>query len=169
MNPVAPILLYPMFLFLAPVPAIRPLENTEEAIRQFRLVIRHSPSEALVARKKHLMNRLRELQKLQERQGKAVEANTTRERLLVVESIGTDGTLGDAPTAEILHKASLGGKYRYLAHVLPAPGDRAQYAELTDFGHWKGTTYNQFQDLQPGFWVYSQSRWFIWREGPNQP
>ncbi len=61
-------------------------------------------------------------------------------------------------------KASVGGRYSVLLHVLHVPKDREEFGEFRDWGRWNGTEYEGIQNLSPGYWVYVYPYWFVWEK-----
>jgi len=76
---------------------------------------------------------------------------------------------GQAPAPELPKEASANGKYAKLLRVLDLPGDEAAYGKVKDWGYWTGTSYQGFNDLPVGYWVYVAPKWYIWeKEQPAQ-
>lgn len=63
--------------------------------------------------------------------------------------------------------ANVRGKYRVLLHKLHLPQDLQGYGQFRDWGMWNGTSYYNFQNLTPGYWVYHYPHWYIWKECVN--
>jgi len=57
---------------------------------------------------------------------------------------------------------SAGGRSPTLLRTLHVPDDEAIYGRFRDWGYWAGTTYRQFTDLPPGYWVYLAPNWYVW-------
>ncbi|MFO0880671.1 MAG: hypothetical protein U0840_25265 [Gemmataceae bacterium] len=160
----------PLLLAFAPAPVLRPMADPDGAVAQFETYTQARTGHSVDEQKRRLLLRLEVLQASYLRQGKPREAETVRERILLVESMEGDRPLGHAGNPrEVLRRASLEGKYRHLLHVLYVPADRSNYNEFADFGPWTGSSYLNYNDLKQGHWVYSYPRWFIWRDGPPQP
>ena len=64
---------------------------------------------------------------------------------------------------ESLKKASVGGKYSGLLHVVRAEDDFDSYGTFKDTGYWSGTAYAGHQNLNPGHWVYVFPNWYVWK------
>ncbi|MGF1583667.1 MAG: hypothetical protein ACFCD0_30490 [Gemmataceae bacterium] len=63
---------------------------------------------------------------------------------------------------------SANGKYQQLLRKLYVPQDKLTYKEFTDFGSWQGTSYQGFDNLPVGYWVYVYPYWYIWESrNPN--
>jgi hypothetical protein len=58
--------------------------------------------------------------------------------------------------------ASVNGKYSDLIQVVNCPSNRGSYGEFYDWGYWSGT-YWCGQSTQPGYWVWANPNWYIWR------
>jgi hypothetical protein len=166
MNRFAILLLSPLLIAFAPVPIIKPMTAPDREIEQFAADVQQRNDGSVFLAKRRLVLRLEELHANLARSGKIAEADRVRERLLLVNSIDVGRPLGGVTPTEIMKRASVDGKYRYLLHVLYAPNDRTPYGEYNDFGHWQGTSYLGNSDLKAGHWIYMHPRWFIWREGP---
>lgn len=67
------------------------------------------------------------------------------------------------PDVEGLKKASVGGKYRELLHVVRSEKDFDGYGAFKDSGYWGGTSYAGYQNLNPGHWVYVFPNWYVWK------
>lgn len=160
----------PLLLAFAPVPVIKPMTDPDKAIRQFDQEIRNRDEATVAERKSRLVTRVKDLYLTLEKRGRAEEAEAVRERLVLLESIDAHKPLGDSMLpGELLRRASVGGKYRHLLHVLYVPTDRGSYSEFNDFGLWPGTSYLSYNDLKHGHWVYTYPRWYIWRDGLPRP
>lgn len=64
---------------------------------------------------------------------------------------------------------SVGGKYRGLITTLAVPEDREVYGAFKDWGYWTGASYRSFNNLQPGYWVYANPMWYVWKEMVSDP
>jgi len=72
----------------------------------------------------------------------------------------------DRQEAAALKKASVEGKYYQLLKKIEVAGDKDNYGDFNDYGHWPGTEYAGYQDLPVGYWVYVAPHWYIWgKEG----
>ena len=69
----------------------------------------------------------------------------------------------DDPT-ESLKKARAGGKYQMLLHQIKVEKDQADFGDFCDFGHLSITTYKGHENLAPGWWVYAEPYWYVWRD-----
>ncbi len=58
--------------------------------------------------------------------------------------------------------ASVNGKYSDLIQVVNCPSNSANYGEFYDWGYWSGTSWCG-QSTQPGYWVWVNPDWYIWR------
>jgi hypothetical protein len=96
------------------------------------------------------------------------EAAALREQVRILETAGPDALTVPAITLTALKKASVSGKYRHLLRVIPAPADRQNYTEFTDYGPYEGTSYAGYNDIPPGHWVYVYPHWYVWRDGPGK-
>jgi hypothetical protein len=89
----------------------------------------------------------------------------------------TAGVLEDRPKEELkkqteeektltaaLKKASVNSKYQMLLRQFKVPGDKQNYGDFSDYGHYTGTRYAGFDDLPRGYWVWVDPYWFIWRD-----
>ncbi len=63
-----------------------------------------------------------------------------------------------------LKAARVHGKYEMLLRQIRVPGDVDNYSEFNDYGHYQGTSYANYNDLPPGYWVYVAPYWYIWRD-----
>lgn len=66
-------------------------------------------------------------------------------------------------------KASVNGKYSKLLHRIKVERDKASYGEFTDYGYYTGTSWAGYDNLSPGYWVYSFPHWYIWGEMKAKP
>jgi hypothetical protein len=158
----------PLLLAFAPVPALKPMTDAERAVEEFAREVRAKNDASTAHRKRRLVTSLELLRANLLKAGKTAEAEVVRERLVLLASIDGDKPWGNVPPAEMLKRAALDGKYRHLLHVVYAPGDRTPYNDFNDFGHWPGTSYLGQTELNQGHWVYLHPRWFVWREGPSR-
>lgn len=153
----------------APIPPVRPVTDPDGAITHFEqhfCSVETRSKSTVEDRKRRLSDRLQDLVERLTSRGQAGEAAAVRDRLTLLHSLDSNQPLGKFKPGELIHMASLGGKYRTLLHVLYVPGDQTTYASFQDFGFWNGTTYGGRDNLQAGHWVYLYPRWFIWKEGP---
>ncbi|MFO0842829.1 MAG: hypothetical protein U0797_10595 [Gemmataceae bacterium] len=170
MYRLALVLASPLLLAFAPVPVIKPMTDPDKAIQQFDQETRSRDEASVAERKSRLVARVKELHLTLAKRGWADQAEAVRERLVLLESIDVNKPLGEgAVPGELLRRASAGGKYRHLLHVLYVPADRGSYSEFNDFGLWPGTSYLSYGELKHGHWVYSYPRWYVWRDGPPRP
>ena len=58
-------------------------------------------------------------------------------------------------------RATVSGKYSEFTAKLYVPGDVAEFGEFCDFGFSQETSYRQYSELQPGFWVYVRPNWYL--------
>ena len=65
--------------------------------------------------------------------------------------------------------ASVHGKYRTLLRRIHCPEDRPAYHDFNDYGLYTGTSWHNYTNLPPGYWVYVYPDWYIWRDGPAAP
>lgn len=160
----------PLLLAFAPAPVLKPMTDPDRAVEQFETYTQTRETSSLADRKRRLLIRMEALHESLQKSSKHREAQAVRERILLLDSMDGDRPLGHSGNPrEVLRRASLGGKYSHLLHVLYVPADRANYNDFTEFGHWTGTSYLNYSELQRGYWVYSYPRWYIWRDGPIQP
>lgn len=61
-------------------------------------------------------------------------------------------------------KASVNGKYRVLLHILNVPGDVSEYGDFHDHGFSEEYSYEGYENLTPGYWVYLEPNWYVWGE-----
>ena len=61
-------------------------------------------------------------------------------------------------------EASVGGKYTNLQRTVYAPNDRSYAGVFNDWGYWSGTSYLGETQLPPGYWVYVEPNWYIWKD-----
>lgn len=66
--------------------------------------------------------------------------------------------------AQALNKARAGGKYRTLLRQITRPDDAKQYGAFRDYGDFHGATWKGIPDPTPGYWVYVQPYWYVWRD-----
>ncbi|MFO0930763.1 MAG: hypothetical protein U0736_27655 [Gemmataceae bacterium] len=156
-------------LLAAPIPPVRPVTDPDGAITHFEqhfCSVETRSKSTVEDRKRRLIGRLQDLAERLAARGETDEAAAVRDRLTLLDSLDSRQPLGKVKPSELIHMASLGGKYRTLLHVLYVPGDQNTYASYQDFGFWNGTTYGGRDNLQAGHWVYISPRWFIWKDGP---
>ena len=60
--------------------------------------------------------------------------------------------------------ASAYDKYKGLIHILFMPDDEAAFGNYYDWGFWEGYNYGDYNDLTPGYWVYSAPNWYVWAD-----
>jgi hypothetical protein len=65
--------------------------------------------------------------------------------------------------------ASAHGKYSTLLRRIHCPEDEPSYHRFTDYGMFTGTSWHNYTNLPPGYWVYSYPDWYIWRDSANAP
>lgn len=63
-----------------------------------------------------------------------------------------------------LARASNNGKYSELLRTIACPEDAKSYGPFSDTGHYSGTTWHQYRNLPPGYWVYVTPNWYIWNK-----
>ena len=65
--------------------------------------------------------------------------------------------------------ASVNGKYSDLIQTVNCPSDSTTYGEFYEWGYWGGTSWCG-QTTQPGYWVWVEPNWHIWRNvGTSRP
>lgn len=69
----------------------------------------------------------------------------------------------DAPRLD-LETARVDGKYRMLLATFASPKDGDKYGSYNDTGFSPCPSWAGYHDLPPGYWVYVQPYWYIWRE-----
>src|SRR5262245_22247043 len=69
----------------------------------------------------------------------------------------------DAELAQLLKKASAGGKYRMLIGQIKVDNEK-DAGDFKDLGLQSRTEYAGFKDLPKGYWVYAKPYWYIWRD-----
>lgn len=156
----------------APVPRLCPLVDVDG---EFSKLINTPPGPVLTTRRRVMERQLEDLQSRLLRNGDPREANTVRERLVLVRDVGYDKPWSMPPLQETLRRASVHGKYHHLLYSFFSPKDSLTYRDFTDFGFWAGTRHSTminnvfvtYDNLNHGFWVYVQPRWFVWRDGPR--
>ena len=162
----------PLLVGFAPVPLLRPLDDPDQAISQFDRQVCAAdgcPRDGLTDRRRQLIARLEDLRDRLERHGKPEEAAEVHDRAVLAASLDSSNRLGEDRPLSLIRRASEGGKYRHLLHVVPSPADHGVYTGQKDFGFWTGNAYAGRENLKPGHWVYVYPRWFIWRDGPAKP
>jgi hypothetical protein len=154
-------------LAFAPSPSRKVNTDPEKALEQYMkdLKAHARAGAALQAKKKKVIELFRKREAALRKQGKTAEADAFGDRATLLAAVDADRPLDRTTLAELLKRASVGGKYRKLLRVLYLPGDQASYGAFTDFGFWNGNAYGDQTDLPPGNWVYVHPRWFIW-DGP---
>lgn len=68
-----------------------------------------------------------------------------------------------------LKTAAVNGKYEMLLRQIKVPEDVDNYSEFNDYGLYQGTSYAGQNDLPPGYWVYVEPYWYIWRDLAGTP
>ena len=68
-----------------------------------------------------------------------------------------------------LQQARVNGKYEMLLRQLKVAEDVDSYTAFNDFGYSTGTSYRGYEDLQPGYWVYVEPYWYLWRDLASTP
>ncbi len=63
--------------------------------------------------------------------------------------------------------ASAYGKYQGLIHILHMPDDKKAFNDYYDWGFWEGYSYGDYNNLTPGYWVYSAPNWYVWADVIN--
>jgi Ca-activated chloride channel family protein len=117
-----------------------------QAVKSMRPELAHSPSEAdRIAIKKA-----------------EVAAAVTKEKLKVLENKFKEEMRSAKAAEDEMRRATVGGKYRSLLRIVPAPGDAEQYGPFRDYGRWDGTSYLGHENLPQGHWVYVVPNWYIW-------
>jgi hypothetical protein len=102
-----------------------------------------------------------------EKAGRKEQARELRDRLAMLRSLEKEKRFDFGPKEKVtdrLKKASGEGKYRELLHVLYLPSDKLSYTDFRDYGYWNGNSYGGYADLSPGYWVYVNPHWYIWKE-----
>ena len=66
-------------------------------------------------------------------------------------------------------EASAHGKYYTLLRRIHCPEDLPSYHRFTDYGMYTGTSWHNYTNLPPGYWVYSYPDWYIWRDSAAAP
>lgn len=66
-------------------------------------------------------------------------------------------------------EASAHGKYHTLLRRIHCPEDLPSYRRFTDYGMYSGTSWHNYTNLPPGYWVYSYPDWYIWRDSAEAP
>ena len=162
----------PFLAGFAPVPLLRPIDDPDQAVVEFDRLLDGAgryPQESLTRRRQQLIGQLEDLSERLRVRGKPEEAGAVRDQMALVACLDSGNRLGEEKPLALVRQASVGGKYRYLLHVVNAPGDQGAYSWHKDFGFWTGTNYAGQENLKPGHWVYLYPRWYIWRDGPKKP
>ena len=153
------------------------------AVAQFGLLARHSAfvgtgnySQVLelaqsaigddpTGQRREFVTLVRQMQSLSfERERQLAEiSRRAEEHRRVIEEIKT---VEKAP--DVMTKASCSGKYRTLLRRIEVADDQPTYGEFKDWGRWDGATYNTYQNLPHGYWVYVAPHWYIWGESTEQ-
>lgn len=71
--------------------------------------------------------------------------------------------------AQALNKARANDKYHTLLRQIALPEDAKQYGVFRDYGAFNGPTWKGIPDPTPGYWVYVQPYWYIWRDLATAP
>ncbi len=68
-------------------------------------------------------------------------------------------------------RASMNGRYVELIATFTVPEDAARWGSYHDYGWWPGGTWAGVSGIPPGYWVYIEPTWYIWRRqaGPAAP
>ncbi len=76
---------------------------------------------------------------------------------------------GERGLEAALKAAAVSGKYEMLLRQIKVPDDVDNYSEFNDFGLYQGTSYAGHNNLPPGYWVYVEPYWYIWRDLAGTP
>ena len=69
----------------------------------------------------------------------------------------------ESPEQAALKKATVGGKYTRLLAVIRVPGDRGDYGEFADSGHWDAGDWAGYKGLPAGRLGHTIfPHWYIW-------
>lgn len=60
--------------------------------------------------------------------------------------------------------ANVQGKYRVLLHVLEVPEDADEFGAFRDWGFAETYSYEGYENLTPGYWVYVKPNWYVWAD-----
>jgi hypothetical protein len=61
-------------------------------------------------------------------------------------------------------RAHMNGKYSVLLHMFSMPGDAGSYGQVYDYGFSECYSYDGYENLMPGYWIYIQPNWYVWAE-----
>jgi hypothetical protein len=66
-------------------------------------------------------------------------------------------------------EACVHGKYATLLRRIHCPEDLTAYHRFSDYGMYTGTSWHNYNNLPPGYWVYVYPDWYIWRDCKGAP
>lgn len=72
------------------------------------------------------------------------------------------------PVAPVQPAVDWGQRYSGLLTKIAIPQDKPAYGEFYESGYWAGTEYRGYTDLPPGYWVFVDGVWYIFKHGPGE-
>lgn len=70
----------------------------------------------------------------------------------------------DSHKDDTLQRASMNGKYSDLLFRVPSPQSLKDIGKYKDSGYSATRQFGDFNNLPPGYWVYTYPHWYIWRK-----